>query len=411
MEQQQQQNQAVTAAADEREFRSRDINSVALDLTSNNLLKELFAKTTSTVQGASTIPGQVIQPPVATQAPNEQPKQTYGNPDNSEISGILASLLDPSATEKKFTEEPVVPVKFNLLQTFEELNKRLKASKETADIDLNLIPEAQRASILKLREDAERGRQVEEAQKRQQIARLQAAIDGWIPSTLAYQRANGIGNSDADALEKYLSLINVHNNPGSQAMFDLIVGASKQHEELQQKRRQDVNESNALFQKAKLIARKLKEVEERDAEKDKRIELLSKKIEELSAAHQLQQQQQQQAIAAQPQYLFGGQPQQPLQMVTGNVQAQAPAAPQYTQVTQNASKFSGPPELDPRSAIFFNAAVLNGAQNSWSLDETLNMAKTTSEIFNQYMLKDADSSDLRAADIYPEIAFKRPRTF
>ena len=400
---------------EERTYTQAEISGVPLNLNQNDLLQQLLSQSKTTNHGAS-VPSQVPTNNIQTVPPPEQHIQAKSQyTGNSEIDSIIASLVQNPVDQITVPDEPTVPVKMNLMQSYEEIKKRLAKAKDAADLDLNQVPEPLREKFAALKEQAERGNQIDENNRREAVAKLQAAIDGWIPTMLAHQRANGLKDIDTDALEKYLSMINVHQNPGSQALNDFVLGASKQVQDLQQQRRKDVNESNQYFQKAKALAKKYKELEQETVTEKKKNEQLQQQMEKLQAEIQQIKTAQQQAAAAQPQYIFPGSQQQTA--VTPVVHQYIPAAtaagpaptPQYTVTTQQASMTAGTPATSSLENVFFNASVYNGGLSRYGVDEALQNAKTTARIFNELKFQDPENPNIRAIDLYDASLFKRQR--
>lgn len=358
---------------EDRTYRQDQVHSTPLEVGNKDLLSQYLSKAITVPQAASA--GTEVQPPVPP-IQHIQPQVTQ------------ASYIDTTIPEPKLEEDPVVPVKFDLLQAFEEFAKRLRAEENAKQADLsNLTPE-QQARIAKLEEDAKRGRMIEEQSKKNIIQSLQASVNGWVPTALAYEKAHGLAPTDASALEKYLSVIPLHTDPSSRAMSNFLMTASKQVQTLQEQRRQDVNVSNKLFKERVALAEKLKSTEEANQELNKRLEELTKKVAELANQHQAQQP---------PQQLFKN-----------------PEPIQYINVPQAASKSAAAvptyAPLDSLESTFFNASALTGGVDTLGFDNTYNLSKQMAQIFKQHMLPDPDNADIKSNEIWPERAFKRART-
>lgn len=376
-----------STSVEDKSYRMDQIQSTPLEVANKDLLNHFLSKAITVPQAASVT---TEQPPAQTaQAPQQQQQQKQ-------------SYLDPSIPEPVMQEEPVIPINFNLLQGFEEFRKRLLAEEKAKQADLSNLPEEQRQYIAKLEEQAQRGMSIEEQAKKNTIQSLQASVNGWIPTALAFEKSQGLPQTEASALEKYLSIIPLHTDPASRAMNNFLMTASKQVQDLKEKHRQDVNTSQKMWKErlalAELISKKDEEnnlTKEENKKLKQQIEELSKQVQQISSTFQ-----QQQGLQAQQQ----------------NQQQQAPPLfrnpepDQYIKVSHGASK-QNPVygQLDPLETTFFNANALTGGVDTYGFDNVYNLSKQTAELFKNNMFTDPDNADIKCGEIWPEKAFKRPR--
>jgi hypothetical protein len=364
---------------DNRTFKREDFSSKPSMLSQQDLYKTMLQQNVDVSMAASKSDAPAPAP-VAPPVNNNTPAASTYTPFHYQ--------MDETITAPELPEDETPPFQFDLVKHFENAMNLEAQEEQKKAPDLSALSEEDRKQALQDRKDAMEGKMLKRQILKENVKKVQGAINAWIPTTLARAKANGDTNINPDALEKFMAYVPMNTDPASRAMTEVLQVCAKEAVTSREKHKADVIQSQKMFKERVELAKQLKESAELIAQLKKENEDLKKSPtqEQLYQQQQLQLQQQQ----------YANQQRAPTNVFRSN------EPQQYVQVPQQASKRTFE-ELTPLGSVLFNASVMTNADSS--AEEAYELAKKRSKLFEQYAYPDPNSSNISVRDYYPEHAF------